>query len=220
MRCERMRATIATSVCIRRQERSVISGKMGNEVFYECRDCEQGRRIAEAARAGIMGPAVDGMPGLDEDVRRLRERAMNIDRGQQVVSAEQAPKTKVCSRCKKDKAVERFSRRTESPDGLQRWCKDCFSGLRGGGETDAQSSKTDGGETAISTTAQADEKQAEYLTENCAATCIIIDLSAYPDLHDEIKRIAAEEERTPEAQVRDWLRCRILGHQTREANAA
>lgn len=38
---------------------------------------------------------------------------------------------------------------------------------------------------------------------------LTLDLSAYPEMLEEIKRQAKEDDRTPEAQVRWWLRCRL-----------
>ena len=33
--------------------------------------------------------------------------------------------TKTCTKCGKELPVDRFSRKSSAPDGLQNWCKDC-----------------------------------------------------------------------------------------------
>lgn len=35
-------------------------------------------------------------------------------------------KTKKCTRCGRELPVTEFYKRTDSPDGLQAWCKECF----------------------------------------------------------------------------------------------
>lgn len=39
-------------------------------------------------------------------------------------------RTKVCARCKRELAADKFHRRTVAADGLQRWCKECTSRQR------------------------------------------------------------------------------------------
>lgn len=34
--------------------------------------------------------------------------------------------TKLCERCKEDKELSHFSKRSNSPDGRQSWCKECL----------------------------------------------------------------------------------------------
>ena len=33
---------------------------------------------------------------------------------------------KTCTRCKENKSIELFAKRSKSPDGLNTWCKSCF----------------------------------------------------------------------------------------------
>lgn len=87
---------------------------------------------------------------------------------------------KRCSRCGQIKSVESFSKNRSAKDGLSYWCRQCYSGTR---SSKAKGSMTEG-----------------HLRG------VWIDLSGYPELIDEIGRIAQNEERTVEAQIRWWIR--------------
>lgn len=37
---------------------------------------------------------------------------------------------KVCEKCKGEKDETAFAKNRSRPDGLQRWCRDCFAAIR------------------------------------------------------------------------------------------
>lgn len=90
---------------------------------------------------------------------------------------------KRCSKCKEIKSIEEFCHNKNSKDGLGYWCRDCYKCYK---------------------LSRVDVKKTK---ENAACPHgVWIDLSRYPDLLKEIERIAENEERTVEAQIRWWIR--------------
>ncbi len=179
MRCERMHATITVASCIANQE------YRGSRVHIKrglpcCWGCSEGI----AAREGKFD---------DKDVEELKlivlgqsghlakgGTMMSQALGRAVSKGSVQDGMKRCSRCGQIKSVESFSKNGSTKDGLSYWCRQCDSGRR---RCKAKGSMTEG-----------------HLRG------VWIDLSGYPELLEEIGRIAQNEERTVEAQIRWWIR--------------
>lgn len=182
MRCERMHATITVASCIANQEyrESRVHIKRG---LPSCWGCSEGI----AAREGKFD---------DKDVEELKlivlGQSGHLAKGGTMMSqalwravskGSVQDGMKRCSKCKEIKSIEEFSHNKNSKDGLDYWCRDCYKCYK---------------------LSRVDVKKTK---ENAACPHgVWIDLSRYPDLLKEIERIAENEERTVEAQIRWWIR--------------
>jgi hypothetical protein len=251
MRCERMRATIATSVCIRRQERPLISGKMDNEVFYECRDCEQGRRVKQSGKAedddimellgskqtdaaepqqnlkvcshckhakpldqfgrkGLHGRQAYCRPCANELVKEsnAKRKARNLAKEPTVDGS------KTCSSCGKEKLLAEFAIDRAATDGHRHVCKGCDS-ARSKARRKVETNMLQRAKQIVESTEGQKKVTGQDVTASgpiggteasAARLSLTIDFSDYPEVMQAIVEAARDEDRTPEQQVRWWIR--------------
>jgi hypothetical protein len=133
--------------------------------------------------------------------------------------------TKPCTRCPErgEQPLENFDVARHGKYGRAAICKECRKkqyremGVAGGksrqsklrAEKQARADRVKAGLPACAQPVRDEQKSDASPAKEIAAPLpllIVVDLTDYAMLHDEIKRIAVEEDRTPEAQVRYWLR--------------
>lgn len=104
---------------------------------------------------------------------------------------------KVCAGCpeKGPQPLQNFNRNKRNGDGLQTYCRECQNRM----DRERRARRKD--ETEQKGDVPAPAKETDALT-----LLLTVDLTQYPDVYDKIKREAEEEDRTPELQVRNWLR--------------
>lgn len=198
MRCERMRATIRVAVCLARQQATTRVGPgLPFQRFLECVDCPQGQ------------DALDGRHD-DDDVERLLRMAEggssvwdgpgpehNTDSGQDPVTEGMGDMVEMIQ-----------CRRKHKPRPVGTRCGECnkihiqrYLDKKHGEGGGLVSKTTEEGRApdAVSGDEKRDPEERR----------LTIDLSEYPELWLEIGRVAKDEERTMEQQVRYWLKQRV-----------
>ena len=182
MRCERMHAVISVANCLNNQKKRMrgLSSRT-NEPFYpSCSGCEQG----ELARSSRLS---------DDDV----ERIITEMRGDEIMKTAtlEAKDTKQCSGCGKIPPVSSFWKDSRGRNGLKSKCKDCLNML----SKERRHAKHDIGSSSggVSIGPEA---------ATVGSRIVMVDLTDFEGLYQEIEKVAMAEDRTPELQVRHWLR--------------
>ena len=159
MECKRLHAIISVEQCLARQK---SEEKTTSAI---CKNCEQGK----LARQGLLN---------DDDVKELKEEVVNGNNTVIINEDEEKGKTKVCSKCGKEKPLSEFCRDRKTRDGRKYQCKEC----------------------------DAERERNRYLKKKKDRELIIqLDFSKHPEVLEGIKKIADEELRTPENQILYWL---------------
>lgn len=127
---------------------------------------------------------------------------------------------KTCTKCPErgPQPLKNFHRASAGKYGRRSICKECARRIASeswrkahapkAGKRGEKTSGDSGGKVSQRNLARGEQKgEASPARETAASPQLLtIDLSDYPEMVQEIKRQAKEEDRTPEAQVRYWLR--------------
>lgn len=230
MRCEKMHATISVAQCLKNQRK--LAGVDGSPHvkslrYPGCQDCATGAR----ARAGELHD--DDWRALLAGYRDRRHPPEDVvtvaeQREQSKEESMEEAKKKQCIKCGKTKPLDRFTKEKRAKDGHRNLCLECNKVYQR-----AWRAKKDA--KLVAAAAQGARKRhqdplaepaAEGLTapvprqETPAASHVLtLDFSVYPEVLEEIKHLAAWEERPPEVQARLMLR-RLLRPGTDERRRA
>jgi len=162
----------------------------------------------------------------DEDVKSLTEETQEM--APAVAQAQtESQDIKRCTKCGETKPLEEFHRQKDGPDGRESICKVCKRDRQNehyrknkdailakrrirrsaaGRETKARTKP------AVKAAAVNLSREGAGLKSGALEGLrLVVDLSLYPEIFEEIRLIAESEDRTPEAQVRHWLRKGSLG---------
>lgn len=227
MKCTKMHCRVVpVSTCIARQNAKI---SYGGPLFLECVNCEQGR----LAREGKLND--DDVKELIEQLRlRHGEKTYQNQKGSEMTEKDKTevitPEvTRRCKTCGVVKPMDEFPKNKECRDGIEPSCKACrrmkkkqriarkygtvtsVSEAVGHGETElhpAQRTEVKGYLRAGAVSYRDAVSTANMQTKTCLI--ITVDLTRHEEVYRSILKIAEEEERTPDAQVRYWLRNHVL----------
>lgn len=227
MRCDKMHATISVKQCLANQSVLVgIPGRAAKSLRYVgCKDCT----VGVDARAGKLDdddvralfaslhakacPPAETLPD-----RRTAAPHATAAKDEQIHEEMMAEEEKICSKCKEFKPVSRFVRESKGSEKRRQPCMDCIAAYHR--DWMARRKKTEQVrhkeprtrneermEPAPSqeTPAPAMPQDDDRILENQ----LLLDFSCYPEVLEEIKRIAHDEERPLEVQARYMLK-RVL----------
>lgn len=88
-----------------------------------CESCAHFVQEGASTKCGLTGEYIRWYQFACDAIER-RGRGNATETAQDGPSA---PRTKLCTKCGKEKPISAFSRNAASLDGLQVWCKDCLN---------------------------------------------------------------------------------------------
>ena len=268
MRCDKMHATISVRQCLANQEKLAGSNWLNQRGPYYpgCKGCEtgtlarRGKLNDDDLRALLdgyhnrMNPPADVVTRVETGNRKLETGEML--KGEPMEATPGQQQTKECTKCKKPKPIERFSRLKKGDEKRRNVCMDCVAAyqrdrkariwaekermkseqLKSEPQNIEQETAEPQKDKAAAVPVAAPEKQVEPspARESTAPTCLqaedgilqadhgqeahatnsnqlLLDFSCYPEVLNEIKRIAHHEERPPEVQARFMLKRLLQG---------
>ncbi len=208
MRCEKMHATISVRQCLINQEGkgSFYAGTPSGR-YPGCRNCEDGR----LARAGQLS---------DSDLEKLRNEVIGMK-----IETDADPKStpssaeengalggeageRICRQCKKGKPLDKdhYYESKRSKGGFEGTCIECrrlnINERRGGKTKRSRSKVARKGKQAV-------EPGDSIGSSSGAQLLVTVDLTDFPELHENLHREAGREDRTPELQLRWILRSHV-----------
>jgi len=208
MRCEPMRATISVKQCLFNQDaHATNAGRRFISIspwLAKCKGCTQGA----LARSGDLDDgdieAIKGVMQMDAETTEIEQM--------EAKEAKPDGALMTCKRCKRDDLLQEDM--SVYKGKAANVCKDCKRELckqasRAGRDKQAKrrGSLSEPPARAGDLVAKAGEfLEAVQDYEVKHKKCFCIDLTDYPEVYERIERIARDEDRTPECQVRYWLR--------------